>query len=67
LIISPKEVEMAKNNVCMCGCGHGWGMLVLGLLVLGNAYWPTVSWPVFIGALAVLKGLWSMFVPCNCK
>ena len=59
--------KVAKKNVCMCGCphGHGWGMLILGLLVLGNAYYSWMGWPYFIGALAVIKGVMKMFGPCK--
>ena len=60
---------MAKKDMCMCGCGcgHGWPMIIVGALVLANAYWPMVSWPVFIGGLAVIGGIVKMIVPCNCK
>jgi hypothetical protein len=60
---------MAKKDVCMCGHhhGHGWKMLAIGALVLANAYWPFASWPVFIGGLAVIKGIWMMCMPCKCK
>ena len=50
---------MAKEKECPC-CSmkaHGTMKIVLGLLVLANAYWPTVSWPVFIGAVMVLAGI----------
>lgn len=56
--------KVSKKNVCECHHGHGWGMLVLGALVLANAYWPMLSWPVFIGAAAVIGGLSKMMMPC---
>jgi len=58
--------KVVKKNVCM-HCGHGWPMLIVGALVLGNAYWPTFSWPVFIGWLAVIGGLSKMMAPCSYK
>ena len=42
---------------------HGAKMLVLGLLVLANAYWPTVDWVTFIGILLVVVGLMKMATP----
>ena len=61
---------MAKKDACECmpmhHGHHGWKMLVAGLLVLANAYWAFLSWPYFIGGLAVLGGLVKM-IPCKCK
>lgn len=57
---------MAKEDM---GKPHKmWGvkMLVLGLLVLANAYWAFVEWPNFIGILLVLGGLWKL-VCCRKK
>ena len=53
---------MAKGkDACeckMCGMkGHGICKIVLGALVLANAYWPTVSWPVFIGTMIIIAGI----------
>ena len=59
--------KVVKKNVCMCHHGHGWGMLVVGALVLANAYWAFMDWPYFVGGLAVLGGLSKMMMPCNCK
>ncbi len=56
-----------KANVCAHGgrsCA-AW-MLILGLLILGNALWATVSWPVFIGAIVALVGLKQIIWPCDC-
>lgn len=41
----------------------GAGMLVLGLLVLANAYWEVLDWGLFFGALLVLGGLLKLFMP----
>jgi|WetSurMetagenome_2_1015567.scaffolds.fasta_scaffold238227_2 uncharacterized membrane protein HdeD (DUF308 family) len=47
---------MAKEE--MCGHkGKGWMMLVLGLLILANAYWSIVDWAVFIGVIVALVGI----------
>ncbi|MBU2522954.1 MAG: hypothetical protein KKE23_01535 [Nanoarchaeota archaeon] len=56
--------KVVKKNVRV-PCGNGWPMLIVGALVLANAYWPIVSWPVFIGWLAVICGLSKMIVPCK--
>lgn len=45
---------------------HTLWMLILGILILGNALWVTVTWPVFIGAFLVLVGLAKLVWPCNC-
>jgi len=57
-----------EAEVCKCGCHHGhkWKLVVLGLLVLANEYWSVMSWPYFIGGLAVLGGLLKMLLPCKC-
>ena len=60
---------MAKNT---CECMHmhvwmGWKLLVVGALVLANAKWPMLSWPYFIGGIAVIAGLAKLFMPCKCK
>jgi len=56
---------MAKEDV-NCQCHHkgkGGMMLVLGLLVLANAYWSVLSWAMFIGVVLVLGGLCKMLMP----
>lgn len=45
---------------------HGWKMLILGLLVLANVYWPTVDWITFVGIILVVGGLMKLMMPC-CK
>lgn len=56
----PKVKEIKEE--CNCGAHHnhkwmGACMLLVGALVLLNAYYAWLSWPVFIGILIVLKGL----------
>ncbi|MFA5070823.1 MAG: hypothetical protein WC511_00440 [Candidatus Pacearchaeota archaeon] len=48
---------------CKSPRGKGFAMLVLGALVLGNAYWVWLSWPLFIGWLLVLAGFLKMLMP----
>jgi uncharacterized membrane protein HdeD (DUF308 family) len=62
---------MAKRKE-VCGCpmckgmkGHAVMKIVLGLLVLGNAYYPTLSWPAFIGALILAAGIAKLFHACE--
>lgn len=38
----------------------GVKMLILGALVLGNVYWPMLTWPAFIGWILVLAGLFKL-------
>jgi len=47
----------------MMGCK----MLVLGALVLANAYWNVVSWANFIGIMLVLAGIMKLAGHCKCK
>jgi uncharacterized membrane protein HdeD (DUF308 family) len=47
---------MAKEMMCDYK-GHSTMMLILGLLILINAYWAVVGWDYFIGIILVLKGL----------
>lgn len=39
----------------------GVEMLVLGALVLANAYWGFLGWPWFIGGAFVLGGILKLF------
>lgn len=59
----PKKEE----SMCMCHQGYSWKMLVVGLLILANAYWSVMGWGYFVGGLAVIGGLLKMFMPCKCK
>lgn len=43
----------------------GVGMLILGLLILANAYWGFLTWAAFIGILFVLGGLLKFLMPCK--
>jgi len=40
--------------------GKGVMMIVLGLLVLANAYWSILSWAMFVGIIFVLAGIAKM-------
>ncbi len=41
----------------------GAGMLVLGLLILANAYWPFMTWAGFIGGILTLAGFLKLVMP----
>jgi hypothetical protein len=49
-------------------CWH-WKMLILGVLILLNAYYNLVSWAMFIGGILAIKGLLGLLMPhCgHCK
>ena len=54
---------MAKEMQGHC-CGHGWkgfGMLLLGLVVLWNASMPFATWDKFIGGVLVVLGVFKLF------
>jgi uncharacterized membrane protein HdeD (DUF308 family) len=61
-----KDEEMMKVDLNCCKrhmMMKAWGMLILGVLILINAYWSFMSWAGFIGALLVLAGLMKMLMP----
>jgi len=47
---------MAKEMMCEHK-GMGTKALILGLLILINAYWAHIGWDYFIGIIFVLMGL----------
>lgn len=56
------DAEHWSMHKKMMGCK----MLVLGILVLINVYWPMVSWDKFIGWILVLAGVVKLIMP-GCK
>jgi len=48
---------MAKEMDMKYSKGKGTMMLILGLLIVTNAYWSVVTWDYFIGIILVLAGL----------
>lgn len=42
--------------------GKGGIMLVLGLLVLANAYWNVLPWGMFVGLVLALAGLVKLLI-----
>ena len=62
-----KQVKGGDKMAKMKGmCMHkqkGWAMLVLGVLILINVYWPMLTWGAFIGWVAVLGGLLKLLMP----
>ena len=53
---------MAKEEMQCHHKGKGTMMLILGLLVLANAYWNVLDWAMFIGAVLALGGLAKMLM-----
>jgi len=62
-----KDDEMMMKVDWDCCRKHkmmkAWAMLILGALVLVNAYWPFIDWAGFIGALLVLAGIAKLIMP----
>jgi uncharacterized membrane protein HdeD (DUF308 family) len=57
---------MAKKEGMMGCCMHkakGIGMVILGLLILGNVYWEIVDWPMFWGWILIILGALKIFMP----
>jgi uncharacterized membrane protein HdeD (DUF308 family) len=40
----------------------GGKLLILGILVLINVYWPMLTWPAFVGWVLVLAGVWKLIM-----
>ena len=61
---------MAKKKMekkCCSGGHHkciGVCMLIVGVLILINAYFGLVNWGIFIGGIVALKGLIMLVKPC---
>jgi len=64
-----KDMKGMKGMTCMggyCSNCRGGSLLVMGLLILANAYWSFVQdWYVFFGGLLAIGGLLKMIMP-NC-
>jgi len=58
---------MGKDKECKCHGRHGWKMLIAGIIVTINAYWPFMGWAKLIGVLLILGGLLKLVMPCKCK
>ncbi|MFZ1971119.1 MAG: hypothetical protein WAU65_03000 [Candidatus Nanoarchaeia archaeon] len=57
---------MPKKEMMDCCTGHkmkGVGILLIGLLVLSNVYWPFLDWGTFIGIILVLAGIAKLVMP----
>jgi uncharacterized membrane protein HdeD (DUF308 family) len=59
---------MAKKRVMNKGCCDvyrmkGLAVLILGVLILANAYWFFLSWGSFIGFVLVLLGFLKLVLP----
>jgi len=52
-----------KDGDCCMHKKKGIGMLIVGLLVLGNVYYPMVTWGAFIGFILVLLGFLKLLMP----
>lgn len=65
----PRRRGAKKDEKCRCmwHAAYGWKMLILGLLVLINTYWPFSRWDAFIGVLLVLMGFVKVAMPCKCE
>ncbi len=63
---------MPKDKAGMCCESHkrkkGVCMLIVGLVVLVNAYWPFMGWMALVGLIIALGGLWKAVMPMTpCK
>jgi len=44
----------------------GGKMIILGALIVANAYWGLLNWPWFIGGVLVLAGIAKLAMP-SCR
>ncbi|MEK6885826.1 MAG: hypothetical protein AABX17_02575 [Nanoarchaeota archaeon] len=60
-----KDMKNMDNCDCMSHNSKWIGacLLLLGAVVLLNDYYNWLTWPVFIGALIILKGLKVLMMP----
>lgn len=57
---------MPRKEMMACCTAHrmkGVGILVIGVLILANVYWPFMNWGVFAGALFILAGIAKLTIP----
>ena len=47
--------------------GKGLGLLILGLIILINAYMPFLNLGAFIGIVLILVGFFKIIMPCKHK
>ena len=58
----PKKKEMMMS-CCTMHRTKGVGMLILGLLILLNVYWPYLSWGAFVGIAIAIIGFIKLVMP----
>ncbi|MDO8516681.1 MAG: hypothetical protein Q7S33_01010 [Nanoarchaeota archaeon] len=59
----PKKIVTDNKGCCMHKGLMGTKMLVLGLLIIANAYWMVMSWAYFIALIVIIAGLSKMIMP----
>ena len=64
------KANKEEDTCCCSGHGHckrcgGGVILVVGVLIVLNSYYPLVSWPVFVGIILALLGL-KFLILCKC-
>ena len=58
-----KKIEMNEEHCREHKRKKGFMILILGLLILGNASWMVVGWDVFIGLVLSIAGLCKLLMP----
>lgn len=56
----PKEKEMDEEKCRHMHRGGGIGLIIIGILVLINAYSNVINWVAFIGIALILIGIFRM-------
>ena len=63
------DMKMSKDDMehwKMHKKKKGWAMLILGIVVLVNVYWPFMSWWGLLGVVLVLVGIKKLAMPGCC-
>jgi len=51
-----------------CGEHKKWmgaKLIILGLLILANAYWIVMDWGMFIGLIVAIAGFFKLIMPMH--
>ena len=54
-----KRKSSSNKKLVQCNPHSGMHMFALGVLILFNSWWGLLTWPVFIGLLLALGGLYK--------
>ncbi|MEK6918612.1 MAG: hypothetical protein AABW73_01100 [Nanoarchaeota archaeon] len=67
-----KSEDMHDRHMCNMGhCSkcHSWKLLIVGIIIAINAWWPFIGWWKLVAVLLIIAGLSKLFMPrcSHCK